>query len=119
MTIDHIQLACPPGGEEKARAFFAGVLGMEEVEKPEALQGRGGCWFRKGGMQVHIGIDGEFRAQKKAHPAFAVEDLGELAGRLVEAGHAVRWDDLIPGVRRFFTDDPFGNRIEFLASGGA
>lgn len=115
MKIDHVQLACPPGGEERARAFFAGVLGMEEVEKPEQLRKRGGCWFRKGDAIVHVGIDPDFRAQGKAHPAFAVDDLAALAEKLEAAGCAVTWDDALAGVQRFFTADPFENRIEFMA----
>lgn len=115
MQIDHVQLTCPPGGEERARAFFAGVLGMEEIGKPEALRQRGGCWFRKGDAIVHVGIDPDFRAQGKAHPAFAVDDLSDLAATLEAVGCAVTWDDAIADVQRFFTADPFGNRIEFVA----
>ena len=117
MKIDHIQLACAAGGEEKAREFFGQLLEMEEETKPEPLQGRGGCWFRKGEAIVHIGVDGDFHPQGKAHPAFVVEELDALAGRLESAGYPVKWDKALPDRRRFYTEDPFGNRIEFMQSG--
>ena len=117
MRIDHVQLAMPAGSEAAARAFFAGVIGMEEEEKPEKLRARGGCWFRSGSCSVHVGVDPDFRPQRKAHPAFSVGNLEELAATLESAGYDVVWDDAIPGVVRFYTADPFGNRLEFLASG--
>jgi hypothetical protein len=112
MKIDHIQLACAAGEEGKARAYFGELLKMEE--KPESLRGCGGCWFRKGEAIVHLGVEGEFVPQKKAHPAFVVEALG---ARLETAGYPVSWDETLPGRRRFYTEDPFGNRIEFMQSG--
>jgi len=115
VRIDHVQLAMPAGLESEARAFFAGVLGMAEEEKPEKLRARGGCWFRSGSCSVHVGVDPEFRPQRKAHPAFSVTNLQELAITLDASGYAVVWDDAIPGVSRFYTADPFGNRLEFLA----
>ncbi|MGD8281545.1 MAG: glyoxalase [Gemmatimonadota bacterium] len=114
MRIDHIQLAMPVGHEDKARAFFVDVVGMFEEPKPESLQARGGCWFRQGACSVHLGVEDDFRPQRKAHPAFAVSDLQRLARTLTSAGHDVLWDDAIPGVSRFYTSDPFGNRLEFL-----
>lgn len=117
MKIDHVQLACPAGGEKDARTFFGDLLGMEEERKPEALQGRGGCWFRRGMALLHIGVDEEFVPQKKAHPAFVIEDLDELAERVAKAGYPVKWDQALPGRRRFYTADPFGNRIEFMQAG--
>ncbi len=114
MHIDHVQLAMPQDGESEARKFYSAVLGMEEAEKPEALRGRGGCWFRLGNCSVHLGVDPDFRAARKAHPAFQVVNLHDLAERLETAGYAVSWDDLIPGVRRFYSADPFGNRLEFM-----
>ena len=110
MIIDHVQLTMPPGKETEARAVFVGVLGMLEEEKPPMLQSRGGCWFRRGECKVHVGVDVEFQPQRRAHPAFVVEEID----RLVQSGHEVVWDDAIPGSRRFYTADPFGNRIEFL-----
>lgn len=117
MYIDHIQLAAPRGSEAEAREFFVGMLGMVEEPKPAALQARGGCWFRRGTCSVHIGIDPSFTPQKKAHPAFSVVDAEHLAERLETAGYEVRWDDAIPGVSRFYTVDPFGNRLEFIDGG--
>lgn len=119
MRIDHIQLSAPPHCEDAARAFFVGVLGMRELPKPEALQARGGCWFTLDEVNLHIGVEVDFRPAKKAHPAMAVEDIDAWATRLTQANARVEWDELIPGRRRFFTDDPWGNRVEFLESGAA
>lgn len=115
--LDHIQLAMPPGEEAKARAFWAGLLGMSEEEKPEPLASRGGCWFRAGMMIVHLGVEKDFAPQRKAHPAFCVSDLDGLAGRLATAGYPVTWDDALPDRRRFYTADPFGNRVELIHDG--
>lgn len=115
MRIDHIQLAAPAGAEDAARAFFVDLLGMEEEPKPPALRARGGCWFRSGDCSVHVGIDPSFAPQRKAHPAFMVDDLGGVAELLEAAGHVVAWDDRVPGTTRFYTEDPFGNRLEFVA----
>ena len=90
---------------------------MAEDEKPEPLRARGGCWFRGGTALVHVGIEADFRPQRKAHPAFVVEDLEALAARLEAAGHPVSWDEVLPDRKRFYTADPFGNRIEFLRAG--
>lgn len=117
MKIDHVQLAMPEGGEEAARAFHADVLGMAEVEKPEALQPRGGCWFRRGHCHVHLGVERDFRAARKAHPAFVVSDLEALAERLAIAGSRVQWDASVAGVDRIYCSDPFGNRLELIRSG--
>jgi catechol 2,3-dioxygenase-like lactoylglutathione lyase family enzyme len=113
MRIDHVQVAAPPGCEEEARAFYGGTLGLEELEKPESLRSRGGVWFALGGgQQLHVGVEAEFAPARKAHPAFAVDDLDALAERLGD----VAWDDELPGVRRFYAADPFGNRLEFLSA---
>ena len=116
--LDHVQLAAPPGCEADARRFFGELLGLTELEKPELLRGRGGVWFGVGDQQLHIGVEREFVPARKAHPAFRVQpgELDALAGRLERAGVRVEWDALIPGVRRFFTHDPWGNRIELTAS---
>lgn len=113
-SIDHVQLAMPRGEEAKARAFYGGVLGMREVMKPPTLAQRGGAWFKAGAAQVHLGVEDEFRPARKAHVAFAVTDSPALRRRLQAAGHPVREDDAIAGIRRFFTDDTFGNRLEFI-----
>jgi catechol 2,3-dioxygenase-like lactoylglutathione lyase family enzyme len=101
----------PVGGEERAREFFVGLLGMEEVPKPAALAARGGCWFEAGGVRLHLGAEVDFRPARKAHPALLVHGLDELVRA---AGLVVRWDDEIPGVHRCHADDPFGNRIELV-----
>jgi hypothetical protein len=115
LALDHIQIAMPPGGEDAARAFYGGLLGLPEVPKPMPLAARGGCWFARGAVQVHLGVEAEFRPAAKAHPAFRIADLDGLAHILAAAGHRVDWDGELPDVRRFSTDDPFGNRIELIA----
>lgn len=112
--LDHIQLAMPRGGEAAARAFFVDLLGWREIAKPEALRARGGLWLEAGPAEVHLGVEEAFQPARKAHPAFAVNGIDRLARRLDDAGHAVTWADDIPGRRRFFSADPFGNRLEFL-----
>ncbi|MBA4051367.1 MAG: glyoxalase [Erythrobacter sp.] len=111
--LDHVQLAIPEGGEDRARRFFAGLLGMIEVPKPANLS-PSGCWFTGGTMALHIGVDPDFRPAKKAHPALLVDDLEALRSRLVEAGCVIREDKPVEGYARFFTEDPFGNRIELM-----
>jgi catechol 2,3-dioxygenase-like lactoylglutathione lyase family enzyme len=113
--IDHIQLAAPEGCEGAARDFYGSLLGMIEIEKPPLLRARGGCWFECGDLQVHIGVERNFAPAKKAHPAFAVSDLEELRRALAARGVAVIEDDTIPGTRRFYAEDPWGNRLEFVA----
>lgn len=117
--LDHVQVAAPIGSESEARGFYGGLLGLSELEKPEALQGRGGVWFTCGPQQLHVGVVDDFSPARKAHPALRVSraDLDAIAERLAAAGSAVLWDDKIPGTRRFYTADPWGNRIELLASG--
>jgi catechol 2,3-dioxygenase-like lactoylglutathione lyase family enzyme len=112
--IHHVQLSAPSGSEPSARAFWSGVLGLEEVEKPIALAARGGCWFRGHGIEIHVGIEDGFAPARRAHPGFRVDGIDDWATRLEGAGHPVAWDDLVPGMRRFYTADPFGNRLEFL-----
>jgi len=112
--IDHIQIAAPPGSEDKARKFYGELLGMEEIPKPENLKGRGGCWFLCGSQEVHIGIQQDFMPAKKAHPGFTVNALEQLKTRLEEADYVIVEESPIEGRSRFFTHDPFGNRIEFL-----
>jgi catechol 2,3-dioxygenase-like lactoylglutathione lyase family enzyme len=114
LRIDHVQIAAPKGCEAAAREFYGGILKMREVEKPEALRGRGGCWFQCGEQQLHVGVESEFRAAKKAHPAFAVSDLAALRQKLTAGGARISEDDALPGVRRFYAEDPWGNRLEFL-----
>ena len=114
-AIDHVQLAAPPGCEDAARVFFGQLLGLRELPKPPALAARGGVWFAIGPtQQLHIGVTDEHTPARKAHPAFRATDLDALAATLAAAGHEVRWDDELPGVRRFFVTDPWGNRLEVL-----
>jgi catechol 2,3-dioxygenase-like lactoylglutathione lyase family enzyme len=115
-AIDHVQLAAPPGCEEEARRFFRDLLGLQELEKPEPLRSRGGAWFRVGAQELHIGVDPSFAPARKAHPAFTVRSYDALRERLRAAGVAVVDDDALPGVRRCYVDDPFGNRIELIAA---
>lgn len=113
-AIDHIQLAAPKGSEEEARQFFHGILGMKEIEKPDELKKRGGVWFEFGSYQIHIGIEEPFSPAKKAHPAFYVKSIEDLKRHLISHGIEIREDHSIPDVVRFHTDDPFGNRLEFV-----
>jgi catechol 2,3-dioxygenase-like lactoylglutathione lyase family enzyme len=113
--IDHVQLAAPPGCEEAARRFFGELLGLEELAKPATLRSRGGVWFRVGAQQLHVGVEEGFAPARKAHPAFAVAGWEELRERLREAGVELRDDDAIPGVRRCYVNDPWGNRLELIA----
>jgi catechol 2,3-dioxygenase-like lactoylglutathione lyase family enzyme len=115
--LDHVQLAMPPGREQEAEAFYSGLLGFTRLEKPEPLAARGGCWFARGGVALHLGVEEGFRPARKAHPALLVEGLGALEAALAEAGVRVRPNpDLGPG-QGSYVDDPFGNRIELLAAG--
>jgi catechol 2,3-dioxygenase-like lactoylglutathione lyase family enzyme len=116
--IDHVQLAAPPGCEAEARRFFGDLLGLVELPKPPALAVRGGLWFQCGAQQIHIGVEKEFRPAKKAHPALRLRDeaaMGTLKARLGAAGVATRDDDEIQEAARFFAEDPWGNRLEFVA----
>jgi catechol 2,3-dioxygenase-like lactoylglutathione lyase family enzyme len=112
--LHHTQLAIPPGAEPVAREFYGALLGMAEIEKPPALAARGGCWFRSDGLEIHLGVEADFRPARKAHPGILVGDLDALAERLDSGGVAVQWDDSFPGHRRFYASDPLGNRLEFL-----
>ena len=116
--LDHIQLAMPKGGEDEARAFYRGVLGLREQPKPGNLAGRGGVWFGDGDLKVHLGVEADFRPARKAHPAFRVEDLAELRARCEAAGFVTVDDQPLPGYERFYVADPFGNRIECLEPKG-
>ena len=112
--IDHVQLAMPAGGEDDARAFYDGVLGIPEKPKPPHLAARGGCWFAADGVERHLGVEDGFRPARKAHPALLVDDLAALVRRLGEAGVDVVEDEPLPGYERVYVADPFGNRLELL-----
>jgi catechol 2,3-dioxygenase-like lactoylglutathione lyase family enzyme len=112
--LDHVQLAMPAGGEDRAREFYRGVLGIPEVPKPADMAARGGCWFERGQLKVHLGVEAQFRAARKAHPAFIVSDLAALVVQLRSAGYPVKEDHAMSGFSRAFVDDPFGNRVELM-----
>jgi catechol 2,3-dioxygenase-like lactoylglutathione lyase family enzyme len=114
LSIDHVQLAIPRGGDAEARRFYGEVLGFIEVPKPEAMRARGGMWFQAGPVQIHLGIEDDMRASVKAHPALVVDDLDGYRARLLAAGCEWRDADDLPGTRRGHTRDPFGNRIELI-----
>ena len=113
-ALHHVQLAIPRGGEDQCRSFWGSALSMVELEKPPVLAARGGCWFRGGGLEVHLGVEEPFAPARKAHPGILVAGLRNLAERLEAAGVDVTWDGEFPGHDRFYAHDPFGNRLEFL-----
>lgn len=114
IAIDHVQLAMPAGGEAEARRFYANGLGIPEVPKPPHLAKRGGCWFESSDVKIHLGVEADFKAAKKAHPALLVSDLGALVTRLSGQGYALTDDQPLEGYNRVYADDPFGNRIELM-----
>jgi catechol 2,3-dioxygenase-like lactoylglutathione lyase family enzyme len=114
LGIDHVQVAVPAGAEAQCRAFYVQTLGLPELAKPPLLAARGGIWVQAGSHELHCGVEADFQPARKAHPAFVTAGIGALAARLEAAGHAVTWDDTNPALRRFFTHDPFGNRLEFI-----
>jgi len=113
-AIDHVQLAMPVGGEDEARGFYVGLLGLEERMKPPALAVRGGCWFENGAVKLHLGVEAQFSPARKAHPALLVDGLAALTERLRAVGCRVKDDELLEGYDRIYVDDPFGNRIELM-----
>jgi len=116
--LDHVQLAMPRGGEQTARRFYGGLLGLPELPKPPSLAARGGCWFQCGSLQLHLGVEADFRAARKAHPALLVTEFAELLEMLIAEGFEVKRDpEPVQGRDRAFTADPFGNRIELVATG--
>lgn len=112
--LHHVQLAIPTGAEDKCREFWGDILGFEELEKPPVLAARGGCWFRGGGFEVHLGVENDFRPAAKAHPGILMKGLESVADHLQEKGIDVEWDQNFPGMRRFYAFDLLGNRLEFL-----
>lgn len=114
--LDHVQFCVPVGAEEEADRFYVGLLGFEPEEKPPVLAARGGRWYRSGSVRFHLGADTDFRPAKRSHPAFVVDDLDELVAALGAHGIGVEWDENIPGVGRCYVLDPFGNRLELVAS---
>ncbi|MEV5738967.1 VOC family protein [Microbispora rosea] len=113
--LHHVQLAIPAGAEDDCRAFYVDVLGMTEIGKPPVLAARGGLWVRAGALEIHLGVEEDFRPARKAHPGILVAGLDDLAARLAAAGVEVSWDPHFPGHRRFYAHDNVGNRLEFLS----
>ena len=115
--LDHVQLAMPPGGEEKAREFYGRILNLREIEKPAQLQAKGGCWFAGDGLELHLGVQTDFVPASKAHPGLRVADLDAAREHLQAAGIPIITDTSGVAVRRFYVNDPFGNRLEFMQEG--
>lgn len=113
-AIEHIRLAMPPHREDEARKFYSDLLGIPEIKKPPELAKRGGCWFARGPLKVHLGVEADFRPARKAHPAFLVDNLKRLKHLLDAAGYAIKTDASLENYDRIFVDDPFGNRIELM-----
>lgn len=111
--LDHVQLAMPAGGEPLARAFYQGLLEIPEVPKPAELAARGGCWFERGELKLHLGVEADFRPARKAHPGLIVVELALLCETLRRHGYVIK-EDSVPGPQRVYVDDPFGNRIELI-----
>jgi len=112
LGIDHVQVAAPRGRDDEARAFYGDLLGMDELPKPEAIRARGGCWFRAGAQELHVGVEEPFSPARKAHPGFVVSDLDAVRARFRAAGIDYEDDAKIEGTDRLFVHDPFGNRLE-------
>ncbi|HEX4215062.1 MAG TPA: glyoxalase [Candidatus Dormibacteraeota bacterium] len=115
--LDHVQLAMPAGAEDRLRPFYGPGLDLVEVAKPPVLAARGGLWYRRGELELHLGVDEDFRPARKAHPAIVVADLDAVVARLQAQSRTVRFDEDLPGVRRCHVSDPVGNRIELIAGG--
>lgn len=111
--LDHVQICIPFGEEEKAREFYTRVLGLEEIEKPDALKPNGGLWFKVADIQLHIGVE-EIQGKSKRHPAFEVEGLEQIREHLSENQVRIKEETPLPGLKRFSFFDPFGNRIELM-----
>lgn len=114
LSLHHVQLAMPAGEEDRARAFYGGVLGLTEEPKPANLAARGGVWFESGSLRLHLGVEADFRPARKAHPALLVVGLAALAERCRAAGFPPVTDEPLPGFDRVYVFDPFGNRLELL-----
>lgn len=118
LSLHHVQLAMPSGREAEAVAFYEGILGLPQVGKPEPLRSRGGVWFESGAVRLHLGVEEPFAPARKAHPALEIASLAAMTRQLDAADHPYRTDIDLPGLRRIYVDDPFGNRIELLECSG-
>lgn len=112
--VDHVQIAMPAGGEAEARAFYGDLLGIPEIPKPPALAARGGAWFERGTLKIHLGVDRDFRPARKAHAGLLVSGLDALVERLRASGYAIVDDEPLAGYQRVYVNDPFGNRLELM-----
>jgi catechol 2,3-dioxygenase-like lactoylglutathione lyase family enzyme len=112
--VEHVQLVIPDGEERRAREFYVDVLGFTEIVRPESLGGRGGGWFRNGGVNLHLGSERDFRATRPGHPAWLVPDLAAVVARCESAGHPIEAAVPLPGFDRVHVYDPFGNRLELM-----
>ncbi|MGH2448057.1 MAG: glyoxalase [Chloroflexota bacterium] len=115
-AIHHVQVAMPAGGEDQPRGFYRTILGLREIEKPANLRGRGGVWFQSGTLQLHLGVEPGFHPAAKAHVAYEVPNPTEMRARLLDTGHLIVEDERLAGHNRFYTADPFGNRVEILGA---
>ena len=116
MILHHVQLAIPPGSEDECRRFYCAILGWKELPKPYVLATRGGLWLSAGDVELHLGVEEDFRPARKAHPAFLVTELGDIAAKLENQKFEVDWDENIAAFKRFFVFDAVGNRLEFMQS---
>jgi catechol 2,3-dioxygenase-like lactoylglutathione lyase family enzyme len=115
LSIDHVHIAIPSGEEDKARSFYVNVLGFTEIPKPPVLSKNGGAWFQSENVQLHIGIEEDFRPARKAHPAFIVDDLSAMLEKVQQAGYGIDHSQPpLDGYERVHIFDPFGNRIELM-----
>ncbi len=117
-SVHHVNIVMPTSGESDARRFYGDLLGFPELPKPAAMAGRGGVWFAAGTIQLHLSVDPDFQPSRKAHVAYQVDDLDGLRHQVEELGYPTLDDVPLPGYRRFHTEDPFGNRVEFLEAEG-
>jgi catechol 2,3-dioxygenase-like lactoylglutathione lyase family enzyme len=115
LSIDHVQVAIPVAGEDRARAFYSGILGFTEIDKPPQMADRKSIWFAAGAVNLHLGIEPEFTPAKRAHPAFVVEGLDKILAACEQTGIDTKPDTSFNGFRRVHVFDPFGNRLELMA----
>ena len=114
LSIEHVQIAIPMGSEDRARAFYAGILGFVEVEKPVTMAKRNSIWFRAGSVSLHLGLEPDFHPAKRAHPAFVVDGMDQILAACERANITIKPDVSFNGFRRVHIFDPFGNRLELM-----
>jgi catechol 2,3-dioxygenase-like lactoylglutathione lyase family enzyme len=114
LSIDHVQVAVPTGSEDRARAFYCGVLGFAEIDKPTQMAERKSIWFVAGTVNLHLGLESDFIPAKRAHPAFVVDRLDAILSACEHAGVVIRPDTSFNSFRRVHVFDPFGNRLELM-----